>query len=84
MQKEVEMNPAYPMSFALACVVIAGAFDFPAALSTAANAQQYPDLTLDLRCPKHDSKGVALAYEVAHRGDSNLEWTITCSYREVK
>ena len=77
------MNSAYPMSFALLCVIVAGAFDFPASLATFANAQQYPDMPRSLRCPKHDSRSMALQYEIAHRADAG-DWTITCAYKEVK
>ena len=82
MQKEAEVKPIYPMLFALGCAVIAGAFDFPAAVATAMSAR-YPDLTLDLRCPKHDSRSMALSYEIAHRADAG-QWVITCAYTEVR
>ena len=83
MQKEAEVNPVYPMSFSLLCVIVAGAFDFPASVATLANAQQYPDMPRSLHCPKHDARSMALSYEIAHRADAG-EWTITCSYKEVR
>ena len=84
MQKEAEVNPVYPMSFSLLCVIVAGAFDFPASVATLANAQQYPDMPRSLHCPKHPNPRVALKHEVAHRSDDREWGPITCIYVEVR
>ena len=78
------INNAWPMAFTLLCIVIAGAFDYPAALATLANAGQYPDMPRSLHCPKHDARNVTLKHEVSHRGDSQQQWEIVCIYTEVK